>query len=141
MPREVERGFDKEFARDEVHGTRHRDFLRLARSFDPRVRAPPCQGTGEMGMARRFRFIGKKQHHVPRLGALFHQLQPRARAVPGPRILAAFQSVAGPLAGKAPFLRGTAERREREMRGPVRRSISSGRRGSVRRSMHATPRA
>ena len=145
-----ERGFDNELARDEVHSAHHRDFLQLAWSFDPQVCAPLCPGTGEIGrtlysiglhakrdkqagrgarVGQRFRFIGKKPHNVARFGLLFHQLQPQARAFHGRRILAAFQSVAGPLAGKAPFLRSTTERREREMRCPVRCSISSDRRG------------
>jgi len=62
---------------------------------------------------------------------LLHQLKAQAGSLHGSGVLPAFQRVAGPLAGETPFLRNTTESRECEMRCPVRRSISSDRRGKV----------
>ncbi|HEV2042130.1 MAG TPA: hypothetical protein VGT81_19160 [Casimicrobiaceae bacterium] len=62
---------------------------------------------------------------------LLEQLKAQAAAIDGIGVLTALQRVTGPLVGKAPFLRKPTESRECEMRWPVRRSISSQRRGKV----------
>ena len=106
-------------------------FLRLARSLDAQVGSPFRPGAGKIGMGQRLRFIGEQQHNVARQRLLFQQLKTKAGSLHGLCVLPAFQRVTGPLAREAPFLRNTTDSRECEMRCPVRRSISSDRRGKV----------
>ena len=122
---------EREFAGDKVERAYHGDFLRLARSLDAQVGSPFRPGAGKIGMGQRLRFIGEQQHNVARQRLLFKQLKTKAGSLYGLCVLPAFQRVTGPLAREAPFLRNTTDSRECEMRCPVRRSISSDRRGKV----------
>ena len=124
-------GLDDEFAGREVERADHRHLLRLARCFDPQVGTARGPRPGQIGMRECFGFIGKQQDDVAGQGLLFEQLEPYAGAFDSVAVLPASQRVAGPLAGKAPFLRKTTESLEREMRCPVRVSISAASRGSV----------
>src|ERR1039458_9288359 len=125
------RGLDNKVAGDEVERAHHSDLLRLARRLDAQVGSPFRPRAGEIGMGQRLRFIGEQQNDVARQRLLFHQLKTQTGSLHGLGVLPAFQRVAGALVGEAPFLRNTTDSRECEMRCPVRRSISSDRRGKV----------
>ena len=125
------RGLDDEFAGGEIERPDHGDLLRLARCLDPEIGAAPGPGTRQIRMGEGLRFIGEQQYDVASQRLLLEQLQTQARTRHRLRVLPAFQGVAGPFAGKAPLLRSTTDSRDREMRWPVRRSISAESRGNV----------
>ena len=125
------RGLDDEFAGGEIERPDHGDLLRPARRLDPEIGAALGPGTRQVRMGKGLRFIGEQQYDVAGQRLSFEQLQTQARTLNRLCVLAAFQGVAGPFAGKAPFLRSTTDSRDREIRWPVRRSISAESRGSV----------
>ena len=135
------RGFDDEFAGNEIERPDHGDLLRLARRLNPQIGSTLGPSAGKIGMGEGLGLIGKQQDDVACQRLLLEQLHPEPRTRQALRVLPALQRVAGPLAGIAPFLRSTTESREREMRWPVRRSISSESRGSVQFARFSTGRA
>ncbi len=119
-------GIDDQLAGGAVKGADHRPLAGLPRRLDPQIAAAFGPGAGEIGMGECLRFVAEQQGDVAGFGLLLQQAQAQARAVDRIGVLPAFQRVARPAPGKAPFFSTTLSR-DFEMRSPVRFSISSAR--------------
>lgn len=130
-------GVDDQPAGGDIEDAEHRSFVRLPRRLDPQIRAPLGPGVGKIGMGERLRLVAEQQGDVAGFGLLFEQAQAQAGAVNRIGILAPLQRVPGSSPGEPPFFRTTLSR-DFEKRSPVRRSISSCRRGKVQFGRSAT---
>src|SRR6202163_1684033 len=131
-------GIDDQLAGGAIKGADHRPLLGLPRRLDAQIAAAFGPSAGEIGMGECLRFVAEQQGDVAGLGLLLQQAQAQARAVDRIGVLPAFQRVARPAPGEAPFFSTTLSR-DFEMRSPVRFSISSARRGKVQFGRSDTP--
>jgi hypothetical protein len=123
-------GIDDQPAGGAIEDTEQRPLARLPRRWDPQICAPFGPGVGERGMREGLRCVAEQQPDITGFGVLLHQVQAQTGAVNRIGILPSRQRVARPTPGEAPFFSTTLSR-DFEMRSPVRRSISSCRRGKV----------
>ena len=131
-------GPDHEAAPGPIEDAEHGHLRGLPRRGDPQVGAPHGPGLREVGVGERFGLVAEQQHDVARLGLRLQQLAAQAGAVHRVGVLPTLQRVTRAPPAERPLCRSTTESREREMRKPARRSISSARRGRVQFGRSAT---
>ena len=122
---------DDQLAPGGVERTHHRDILELPRRQNPQVRAALGPSARKDGMGQSFTFVLKQERVVAGLGLDFEQLQLQAATVDGFGVLTTFQRVTGPEIGDPPYFCSALEICDRAVVTPLRRAISSTRRGKV----------
>ena len=88
-----------------VEGAQDGTLARLPRRLEPQVGTPLGPGMGEVGVGQGFGLVSEQEPDVAGLGLLPQQVETETGARDRLGILAAYQGVAWPAPGEAPFCR------------------------------------